>query len=199
MAAFSELAFVRATCFVKAPFRNAVTYGLVRSLLRKGLFRASHLNESVSQQAFFNSGAPPRSRRGKSPPKGTLAGHKATKARGGRPLRACFDFNLSSLSRARKICCAQPKNFSALFLDKTDAGTSYKRKAWEREGVTPSQGVSDYISFARVVRSHHFARGRGCISFGVWSGWGAGAGCAGCAVRCPSVCPQRRAGRAVRI
>ena len=29
-------------------FRNAVTYDLVRSLLRKGLFRASHLNESVS-------------------------------------------------------------------------------------------------------------------------------------------------------
>ena len=28
-------------------FRNAVTYDLVRSLLRKGLFRASHLNDAV--------------------------------------------------------------------------------------------------------------------------------------------------------
>ena len=36
-----------ATCFVKAPFRNAVTYDLVRSLLRKGLFRASHPNAAV--------------------------------------------------------------------------------------------------------------------------------------------------------
>ena len=36
-----------ATCFVKAPFRNAVTYDLVRSLLRKGLFRASHPNAGV--------------------------------------------------------------------------------------------------------------------------------------------------------
>ena len=35
-----------ATCFVKAPFRNAVTYDLVRSLLRKGLFRASHPNDT---------------------------------------------------------------------------------------------------------------------------------------------------------
>ena len=28
----------------QSPFRNAVTYDLVRSLFRKGLFRASHLN-----------------------------------------------------------------------------------------------------------------------------------------------------------
>ena len=30
--------------------------------------------------------------------------------------------------------------FSALFLDNTSACTSYKQIAWEREGVTPSQG-----------------------------------------------------------
>ena len=38
-----------ATCFVKAPFRNAVTYDLVRSLLRKGLFRASHAEGAFSR------------------------------------------------------------------------------------------------------------------------------------------------------
>ena len=53
---------------------------------------------------------------------GLRRGHKAIKARGGRPLRACFDFNSSSLSRARKILQACPRNFSALFLDKTSAG-----------------------------------------------------------------------------
>ena len=54
---------------------------------------------------------PPRSRRGKSPPKRASAGHKAIKARGGRPLRACFDFALLSLSRARKILQATPCKF----------------------------------------------------------------------------------------
>ena len=63
----------------------------------------------------FTSGSPPRSRRGKSPPKRASAGHAATKARGGGPLRACFDFNLSSLSRARKFWRTVPaKIFGAI-------------------------------------------------------------------------------------
>ena len=37
----------------QSPFRNAVTYDLVRSLLRKGLFRASHPNAAVSEQGAF--------------------------------------------------------------------------------------------------------------------------------------------------
>ena len=52
---------------------------------------------------------------GKSPPKRASAGHAATKARGGIPLRACFDFNLSSLSRARKFWRTVPaKIFGAI-------------------------------------------------------------------------------------
>ena len=47
----------------------------------------------------------------KSPPKRASAGDKAIKARGGEPLRACFDFNSSSLSRARKILQATPCKF----------------------------------------------------------------------------------------
>ena len=63
--------------------------------------------------------APPNwVRRGKSPPKGTSAGHITTKARGGRPLRACFDFNLSSLSRARKILRASREIFQRIPLTK---------------------------------------------------------------------------------
>ena len=43
----------------------------------------------------------------------------ATKTRSGRPLRACFDFNLSSLSRARKLLPAlQAKIFRRCSLTK---------------------------------------------------------------------------------
>ena len=42
---------------------------------------------------------------------GLRRGHKAIKARGGEPLRACFDFALLSLSRARKFQRALPAKF----------------------------------------------------------------------------------------
>ena len=49
MAAFSELAFVRATCFVKAPFRNAVTYAQVRSgVAIRAKLQESRLKERLS-------------------------------------------------------------------------------------------------------------------------------------------------------
>ena len=46
---------------------------------------------------------PPRSRRGKSPPKRASAGHKAIKARGGEPLRACIDFENFVVVKGAKI------------------------------------------------------------------------------------------------
>ena len=81
-----------------------------------GGFRVLHPNIALSELVFKRVHLVPRRDLGgeKSPPKQASAGHKVIKARGGRPLRACFDFNLSSLSRARKFLLAlQAKFFGA--------------------------------------------------------------------------------------
>ncbi len=63
---------------------------------------------------------------GKTVRRAELAGSWVVKARGGKPLRACIDFNETSLSRARKILSTPPcKFFRRVSLTKQTQGRCY--------------------------------------------------------------------------
>ncbi len=121
------------------------------------LIRSVPEHDAHSERVLF--GAPPSSRRGKQSAEQGSAGHKAIKARGGEPLRACVYYVVFRRCQGREnfsgLC---PRNFSAQFLDKTSVGTSYKQIVWEREGVTPSQGGVGNNSPTALHHSASFCR-----------------------------------------
>ena len=95
----------------------------------------------------------------------TLSECFVIKARGGKPLRACVDFNLSSLSRARKFLPALPcKIFRRNSLTKYDNGATpacFKRCRHGRVGGEHCTG--SFEPLFRRVRSFGCAMRAGVL------------------------------------